>query len=189
MIDTESNDGPIRACGPVPATRQDLFAILDRLGIRTRTVDHAPVFTVAESEALERDIPGGHTKNLFLKDNKGKLFLVVAESHTQVDLKAVSHRLGAGRFSFGKPDLLMEVLGVAPGSVTAFAVMNDVSRRVSVVIDARLMQFDTVNCHPLANAATTNIARTDLFRFLSACGHEPRVMALGAEGDRLASGR
>lgn len=175
---TAPNSGEV---GSKPATRADLMAALARLGIEAKTVDHPPVFTVAESEAVERSIPGGHTKNLFLKDAKGKLFLVVAESHTKVDLKALAARLGAGRFSFGKPDLLMEVLGVTPGSVTAFAVMNDTAERVSMVIDEKLMRFETVNCHPLENAATTNIARTDLFRFLSACKHEPRIAPLGAD--------
>lgn len=165
-----------------PATRSDLMAFLAGLGVDTRTVDHAPVFTVAESDAIEREIEGGHTKNLFLKDSKGKLFLVVAESHTRVDLKALAARLSAGRFSFGKPDLLMEVLGVTPGSVTAFAAMNDAAGRVSVVVDDNLMRHDTVNCHPLENAATTSIARDDLFRFLSACGHEPRIAPLGSDG-------
>lgn len=164
-----------------PATRRELMAFLARLRIETTTVDHPPVFTVAESEAIERAIPGGHTKNLFLKDNKGKLFLVVAESHTRVDLKALAGRLGAGRFSFGKPDLLMQVLGVTPGSVTAFAAMNDTAGRVTVIVDDNLMRHDSVNCHPLENAATTNIARSDLFRFLSACGHEPRVAGLGSQ--------
>jgi len=164
-----------------PATRADLMAALARLCIETRTFDHPPVFTVAESEVIERAFPGGHTKNLFLKDNKGKLFLVVAESHTRVDLKALAARLGAGRFSFGKPELLMQVLGVTPGSVTAFAAINDTGGRVTVVVDACLMRYDSVNCHPLENAATTNIARSDLFRFLSACGHEPSIAALGSD--------
>ena len=162
-------------------TRAELFAHLEAMGIETRTVDHPPVFTVAESEALERAIPGGHTKNLFLKDPKSLLFLVVAESHTRVDLKALARRLGAGRFSFGKPELLLEVLGVTPGSVTAFAVINDCKQRVRVVVDDRLMQHDTVNGHPLENAATTNIARDDLFRFLSASGHAPLVLPLGSD--------
>jgi len=161
-------------------TPAELFQFLDSLGIAHQTKYHPPVFTVAESQALRDEIPGGHTKNLFLKDNKGQLFLVVAESHTKVDLKTLSQRLGAGRFSFGKPELLMEVLGVTPGSVTAFAAMNDRAGRVSVIVDSRLMSCDTINAHPLTNAATTNIARTDLFRFLSACGHEPRVTDLGA---------
>jgi Ala-tRNA(Pro) deacylase len=165
----------------MPATRHDLFARLAELGISTHTVEHEPVFTVAESGKLERELAGGHTKNLFLKDDAGELFLVVAQSATRVDLKALARTLGAGRFSFGKPELMMEVLGVTPGSVTAFAVINDVANRVQVVIDADLMSHDSINCHPMENSATTNIARDDLLRFIRACGHEPRIVALGGE--------
>lgn len=162
----------------MPATRADLFARLAELGIETRTVEHEPVFTVAESEKLERDLPGGHTKNLFLKDAKGKLFLVTAESHSPVNLKSLHKILGCARLSFGKPELLMEVLGVPPGAVTAFALINDRDRQVSFVFDERLMAFDTINCHPLENTATTSIARGDLLRFIRACGHEPRIVGL-----------
>lgn len=163
----------------MPATRQDLFARLAQLGIETRTVEHEPLFTVAESSKLERELPGAHTKNLFLKDDGGELFLVVARAETRIDLKALAKALRAGRFSFGKPELLMQALGVPPGSVTAFAVINDPERRVRVVIDAELMQDDCVNCHPLENTATTNIARDDLLRFIRSCGHEPRIAMLG----------
>ena len=161
------------------ASRQDLFARLAELGIETRTVDHEPVFTVEESHELERALPGAHTKNLFLKDDKGVLFLVVALSSTRVDLKALSRSLGAGRFSFGRPELLMQHLGVPPGSVTAFAVINDADRRVRVVMDDALLNYETINCHPLENTATTNIARPDLLRFIRACGHEPSIVILG----------
>ncbi len=164
-----------------PASRAELFSKLDELGISVTTTEHAAVFTVAESEALERDIPGGHTKNLFLKDAKGRLFLVVAKSSTRIDLKQLHKRLDAARFSFGKPDLLMEVLGVPPGSVTAFAVMNDRDQRVMVIVDEALMAHDTINCHPLANTATTNIARDELLRFIRSCGHEPRIVAIAAD--------
>ncbi|MFO7296913.1 MAG: DNA-binding protein [Proteobacteria bacterium] len=162
----------------MPATRADLFARLAELGIETQTVEHEPVFTVAESEKLERDLPGGHTKNLFLKDAKGKLFLVTAESHSPVNLKILHKILGCARLSFGKPELLMEVLGVAPGSVTAFALINDTEHRVTFVLDSRLMAYDTINCHPLENTATTNIARGDLLRFIRSCGHEPLIVDL-----------
>lgn len=161
-------------------TRPELFARLADLGIETRTVEHEPVFTVAESGHLERQLSGAQTKNLFLKDDKGALFLVVAMSTTKVDLKGLSRTLGAGRFSFGKPELLSETLGVTPGSVTAFAVVNDVQQRVNVVVDAALMKHETINCHPLENTATTNIARNDLLLFFRACGHEPRIVMLGA---------
>jgi len=170
----------------MPATRQDLFNRLAELDIATRTVEHEPLFTVAESSRLERELPGAHTKNLFLKDEGGDLFLVVAASTTRVDLKALARTLRAGRFSFGKPELLMEALGVPPGSVTAFAAMNDPARRVRVIIDAELMKHASVNCHPLENTATTNIARDDLLRFIRACGHEPRIAALG--GPRTGDG-
>lgn len=164
----------------MPATRQDLFARLESLGIATRTVAHEPVFTVAESAELERDIPGGHSKSLFLQDTQGAIFLVVAESRTRVDLKALAAKLGARRLSFGSPDLLLKVLGVTPGSVTPFALINDGQRGLAaVVVDAGLERHATVNCHPLENTATTNIAWDDLLRFIRACGYEPRIALLG----------
>lgn len=166
----------------MPATHETLFARLAELGIKTETLEHEAVFTVAESERLERDLPGGHTKNLFLKDAKDRLFLVVAQSHTPVDLKSLHKLIGSARLSFGKPDLLMEVLGVAPGSVTALAVINDDQKRVSVVVDQRLMGYERINCHPLVNTATTSIARDDLIRFMRASGHEPLIVAIDGSG-------
>ena len=162
----------------MPATPADLFQALADLDIATTTIEHAAVFTVAESDALGADLPGGHTKNLFLKDAKESLWLVVAEAHTAVDLKALSKQLSSPRFSFGKPDLLLAVLGVTPGSVTAFGVINDQPPRVQVVVDARLMRYDRLNCHPLINTATTTIRREDLLQFLRATGHEPKIVAL-----------
>lgn len=167
-------------------TRAELMNRLAELGIETRTVDHPAVFTVAESSEIDRLIPGGHTKNLFLKDNKGALFLVVAHAHTPVDLKALGKTIGAGRLSFGRPELLQAVLGVTPGSVTVFALINDAARRVAVIVDGALMAFDTVNGHPLENNATTNIARDDLLAFIRACGHEPRILYLGQDEPRRA---
>ena len=155
---------------------------LAALGIASRTVEHPPVFTVVESEALDREIPGGHTKNLFLKDGKDRLYLVVAHTRTRVDLKRLPALIGSARLSFGKPELLEAALGVPPGSVTAFALINDRAGQVSVVVDAALMAFDTLNCHPLMNTATTNIARDDLLRFIRACGHDPRILYLDGSG-------
>jgi Ala-tRNA(Pro) deacylase len=160
--------------------RARLFARLEELGIAATTIEHAPVFTVEESQDLRGTIPGAHTKNLFLKDKDGRMVLVVAKEDTKVDLKALAKRLGFGRFSFGKPDLLMDVLGIEPGSVTAFALINDTSSRLdAVVVDEALMAFAEVNCHPLVNSATTRIAMKDLIRFMEACGHVPRVLPLG----------
>jgi Ala-tRNA(Pro) deacylase len=163
------------------ATRADLYNLLDRLRIETTTTEHAAVFTVAESDQLERELPGAHTKNLFLKDAKGRLFLIIAQAHTAIHLKQLHKTLECARLSFGSAALLVEVLGVQPGSVTAFAVMNDRACRVSVVVDASLMNFDVVNCHPLINTATTAIKRDDLLAFIRATGHEPLVARLPFE--------
>lgn len=162
-------------------SREELFQYLDKLGITTTTVEHEPVFTVAQSETLHRDIPGGHTKNLFLKDAKGRLFLVVAESHATIDMKQFHKHIGSARLSFGKPDLLQQILGVTPGSVTALSVINDAEGRIDVIIDEQLMAFDVINCHPLINTATTAIKTSDLLAFMRATGHEPRIMPLSPQ--------
>ncbi len=167
---------------PLPATRQDLLARLAELGIATTTLEHEAVFTVAESSRLERELPGGHTKNLFLKDKKDRLYLVVALGHAHIDLKGLHKTLGSDRLSFGKPELLMQVLGVPAGSVTPFALVNDKAGRVTVILDADMMRHERLNFHPLENTATTNIAREDLLRFIRACGHAPRIMAVSAAG-------
>jgi len=164
------------------ATPADLFALLDRLGIAHATVSHAPMFTVEQSRELRATVAGGHTKNLFLKDKKGALFLVVAQEDTAVELKGLHRRLGAsGRFSFGSAELLRESLGVEPGAVTPFAVMNDSAGGVAVILDADMMVHDILNFHPLDNTMTTTVGRDDLVRFLEATGHVPRVMGLTAE--------
>ena len=164
----------------MPATRADLFARLAELGIETETLEHEAVFTVEQSSRLEGSLPGGHTKNLFLKDKKGTLFLVVALGSSRVDLKTLHKQIGCDRLSFGKPELLMDVLGVVPGAVTPFALINDKARRVTVILDADMMRHERLNYHPLENTATTNIAREDFLRFIRSCGHEPRVMAVAA---------
>lgn len=167
----------------MPLSRDELLDRLAALGIETETVAHPPAFTVAESRTIHIPLPGAHTKNLFLKDEKGTLVLVIAKSTTAIDLKDLARRLGMGRFSFGKPELLRDVLGVTPGSVTAFAIANDIALRVAVVIDQALMDEESLNCHPLENTATTNIARDDLLRFIRSTGHEPRIIALNATED------
>ena len=164
----------------MPATRDDLLAYFEELGIPVTTVDHEPVFTVAESGDLHDRIPGGHTKNLFGKDKKGRLFLIVALHDAEIDLKKVHQIIGAqGRVSFGNADLLMEVLGVEPGSVTPFSLINDrEAQRVTPVFDAAMMQHEVLNYHPLKNNATTAISAADLLKFASACGHTAQVLAV-----------
>lgn len=164
----------------MPATPEDLFALLDRLGIAHTTVTHPPLFTVEDSQRLRGQIAGGHTKNLFLKDKKGALFLVVALEDADIGLKSLHTVLDAGRFSFGSADLLREVWGVEPGAVTPFGAINDTARRVTVVLDQRMMAQDVLNCHPLVNTRTTSLRRDDLVRFLQATGHEPRIAPVGS---------
>ena len=159
--------------------RADLFALFDRLGIKTSTIEHEAVFTVAESKALKGDIPGGHSKNLFLKDKKDNVFLVVAEHDAAIDLKTIHEKIGAqGRVTFGKPELMLELLGVTPGSVTPFGLINDPDARIKVVLDAPMMEHSILNYHPLENTATTSIAAPDLLAFVRATGHEPHVIAV-----------
>ena len=154
--------------------RESLLARLDEWGIGYRLHTHPPVFTVDEARAHTGHLPGGHCKNLFLKDKKDRLWLATVLDARRVDLNALAKRVGAARLSFGKPPLLAEVLGVEPGSVTPLAVVNDRERRVRVLLDTALMACEQINCHPLTNDATVVLASGDLRRFLSATGHEPQ---------------
>jgi len=162
-----------------PAGREDLERRLAELGIATSTVEHPPVFTVEEARALRGEIAGGHCKNLFLKDKKNAIWLVVALEETFVDLKRLPALIGSARLSFGRAELLVEVLGVEPGSVTPFALINDKERLVNVVLEAAMMRHDLLNYHPLVNSATMSIAAPDLVKFIRDCGHEPKVVELG----------
>jgi Ala-tRNA(Pro) deacylase len=162
----------------MPATPEDLFAKLADLGIETTTVTHPPAFTVEEGEQYVGHLPGVHIKNLFLCDAKKKMWLVVAPWDRKVDLKALPDKIGGGRMSFGSADRLLRVLGVTPGSVTPFTVINDPTAQVQVILDADMMKAELINAHPLINTMTTTIRATDLLRFLAACGHQPRLVAL-----------
>jgi Ala-tRNA(Pro) deacylase len=160
----------------MPATPQALFAYLDELGVAHKTVTHPAAFTVEEARELRGAVAGGHTKNLFLRDKKGVPYLVVASEDAEIELRALHRLLGAsGRFSFGSAELMRELLGVEPGSVTPFAVINDGARRVMVVLDAAMMANEVLNFHPLINTATTTISRQGLLKFLEATGHLPRI--------------
>jgi Ala-tRNA(Pro) deacylase len=166
----------------MPASPDDLLAYLAALGVETETIDHPPLFTVEDSRALRGEIPGGHTKNLFVKDKKGRLFLLALGEETLVDLKKVHETIGAqGRVSFGSAELLEEVWGVRPGAVTPFGAINDKAGRVSVVLDEAMMRHDRLNFHPLVNTRTTGLKSADLIKFLRATGHEPLVAPLGQD--------
>ncbi|RFC64554.1 prolyl-tRNA synthetase associated domain-containing protein [Fulvimarina endophytica] len=166
------------------ARREDLMAFLSENGIETQTVEHPPLFTVEGSRAARGEIEGAHTKNLFLKDKKGTIFLVVADEESEVALKSLHKRIGgSGRLSFASAEQMLDLLGVEPGSVTAFGVLNDREHRVSVVLDERLLNADIVNAHPLTNTATTSIRREDLLRFFRLTGHEILVTRLGDDDE------
>jgi len=160
-----------------PATPEELLHLLETLGMEVTTHEHEPVFTVEESEHVTASIPGGHTKNLFIKDKKGNFFLIVAGNRAKIPLNQIHGLIGAqGRVSFANADYLMQHLGVTPGSVNAFAPINDRDGKVKVIIDAPLLENEQINCHPLINDKTTTISRENLLRFLKHINHEPLVI-------------
>lgn len=161
------------------ATPEDLFARLDALGIEHSTVGHPPLFTVEDGREWHDRIPGLHCKNLFLKGRDGRLWLVLMPGDKRAMLGLVEKRLGSARLSFGKPDLLMETMGLAPGSVTPFGLLNDHERRLTVIVDTDLLAAERVNFHPLHNAASTTLRSADLMRFIRSLGYEPLTLDCG----------
>ncbi len=162
----------------MPATESDLFRRLGELGIETETVRHPPVFTVEEARAHRGAIPGGHCKSLFLKDKSGGLWLVVMLEDDRLNMRSTEKVLGAQRFSFASPELMRAVLGVEPGSVTPFSLVNDTAKEVRVVLQEAMLRHERLNYHPLTNTATTTIATQDLLAFIRAQGHEPIIAPL-----------
>jgi Ala-tRNA(Pro) deacylase len=164
--------------GIMAATPDELFALFDRLGIEHSTIEHPPFFTVEEGRPWHDKIPGLHCKNLFIKDRKGGIWLVVMPGDKRADLARLEKALGAPRFSFARPDVLQEVLALTPGSVTPFGLINDTQRRVTVILDEEMLDSEWVNFHPLSNAASTTLRSTGLLRFVRALGYEPVVVRL-----------
>lgn len=164
---------------PGMATPEDLFARLADLGIETTTHEHDPVFTVGESRDLRGALPGAHCKTLFFKDKKGALWLCVVEETRRMDTRALAGLLGSARLSFASADRVREHLGVEPGAVTPFALINDADAAIGVALDAEVMAADLANFHPLVNDRTTAIRPPDLRRFIGACGHAPAVLDFG----------
>ncbi len=164
------------------ARRASLFAFFDQHSIAHKTVEHKAIYTVEEGRDLKTQWPGGHSKNLFLKDKKGALYLAVALGETRVDLVGLGKRLGAkGRLSFGQPGLMTATLGVIPGAVTPFALINKSARALTaVILDSALLGHDPVWFHPLENTASTAVCPNDLVRFVAACGFKPEIMDLSA---------
>ena len=156
--------------------RAALFARLDAIGVAHTTLDHAPVFTVGEGLEIKAAMNGGHTKNLFLKDARDQPWLISALGETTIDLKRLHPVIGSGRLSFGSAALMEETLGVTPGSVTAFGLINDTDHRVRFVLDAALARADPVNFHPLTNTATTAVSQAGFRAFLASIGVTPLVV-------------
>jgi len=165
---------------PLPTTPEALFEILERLDISYELHHHAPIFTVEEGEHLKADIPGTHCRNLFLRDKKKRMFLVVLANETDVDLKALPDLLDCGRLSFGSAERLFEYLGIRPGSVCPFCAVNDTDHNVQVVLDAGMMGREIVNYHPLDNAMTISLRPADLLKFFDHTGHVPLIIDINA---------
>ncbi|MFK7901355.1 MAG: prolyl-tRNA synthetase associated domain-containing protein [Nitratireductor sp.] len=163
----------------LPTPPEKLFSILDELEIKTTTHEHEAVFSVEESDKVTARIEGGHTKNLFLKDKKDDYYLLIVGHHSKLKLNHMHKRIGAHkRVSFGSPEMLMELLGITPGSVNAFTPINDKEGRVKVFIDLPLMNNTHINAHPMTNTMTTTIAKEELLRFLEYAKHTPQIMQL-----------
>ena len=177
--ETPARETPAR----LPTSPEDLLARLAELGIEARTFTHPPVHTVAEAKALRGEIAGAHIKNLFLRNKKGAMWLVTCLEDREIDLKALGRALGAGRFSFGSATRLMTYLGVEPGAVTPFGVINDTEGKVQMVLDKALLDRDPINAHPLVNDMTVAVSPAGLLRFLEAAGHPPQVLDLDTLSD------
>lgn len=162
---------------PLPTTPEDLFALLQSLNISYSLHHHPPIFTVAEGLHLKESIPGLHCRNLFLRDKKKNAFLVVAANETAVDLKGLEAMLGCGRLSFGSAERLWDMLGIRPGSVCPFTIVNDRDCKVKVILDEAMMKADIVNYHPLDNAMTIGLSPKDLLRFIEHTGHDYSILA------------
>lgn len=163
------------------ATSEQLFVFFDKLGIAHSTVEHPPFFTVEQGRQWHDKIPGLHCKNLFLKDKKDKIWLALLPAEKRADLNRLEKTIGAPRFSFGKPELLLEVLKLTPGSVTVYGLINDTGHRVTIIIDEDILKSETVNFHPLHNAASTTIKSADLVKFIEALGYKPLIADCGPD--------
>ena len=161
-----------------PTTPAQLLERLEDLDIPYNIYKHEAFFTVEEGLKFEKDIPGTHCRNLFLRDKKGRMFLITLANETAVDLKKLALLLGTGRLSFGSPERLWNTLGVRPGSVCPFAIINDGDKTVMSILDKSMMAADIVNYHPLINTMTVGLRPCDLLKFMEKCGHTPVILDL-----------
>lgn len=176
---TESTQSCARG-SDLPTTPDALLARLDELGIAYTLHHHKAVYTVAESEAVDADIPGTHCRNFFLRDKKKRNFLLSLQNATEVDMKKLAPLIGGTNLSFGSADRLWEYLGVRPGSVCPYAITNDTNNDVTMILDASMMDHDILNFHPLINTMTISVKPADIVRFIESTGHTPHIMDLSA---------
>jgi Ala-tRNA(Pro) deacylase len=162
----------------LPTTPEMLYAYLDDIGVSYEVYRHEPVFTVEESAPLKAQIPGGHCRNLYMRDKKKRNYLLVALNETDVDLKKLPDLIGAGRLSFGSADRLWEFLGVRPGSVCPFSIINDTNHQVEIFLDQAMMECDLVNYHPMMNHLTVGLTPADLVKFIESTGHTAHIVDL-----------
>ncbi|MBF0376228.1 MAG: prolyl-tRNA synthetase associated domain-containing protein [Desulfamplus sp.] len=159
-------------------TQEELLYVLSKIGINYKNHEHPPVYTVEEADKHHEGIEGVHSKNLFFKDKKNNLFLVITLSDKEISIKDIAKKIDAKNLTFGKPDLLEEVLGVTPGAVTPFAVINIRDYNVKIVLDEEMMGHSLLNFHPLVNTATTTISSNDLLKFMDYCNQKPEIIML-----------
>lgn len=162
------------------AGHAELYALFDRHGIAYVHNTHPPLHTVEESRALRGDLPGAHVKNMFLKDKKDRLWLVTCLEHRRIRIRDLEKQVGAAKASFGKPELLWDALGIRPGAVTPFGLLNDTGRRVQPILDQQMLDIDPINAHPLHNEATTTLGTADFRRFFEITGHGPLIIDFDA---------
>ena len=172
------NDNGNTLGNKVPSSTDDVLKRLEKLGIATTTYDHPPLFTVEDSKSLRGPIPGDHLKNLFLRGKKSQMWLIVCREDLVVNLKEIGSRLGGQRLSFGSPERLFKYLGVIPGAVSPFALINDVNQDVDVILDKGMMSSSLLNFHPITNEKTTSISPDDLLKYIGSCGHQPKIIDL-----------
>lgn len=164
---------------PMPTSPEQLLSVLEGLGINYSLHHHRAVFTVAESEEVDAQIPGTHCRNLFLRDDKKNNFLVVLQNATEVDIKKLPALIGSHKkLSFGSADRLWDYLGVRPGSVCPYSIINDTEKQVKIILDKSMMETDIVNYHPLLNTMTIGVKPADLIRFIENCGHVAHIVDL-----------
>lgn len=171
IVDQLINEAP-------PATVADVESLLEKLAVNYSTVSHPPMFTVEDSQNFRKDVPGGYSKNLFLRNKKGRMALVTLCENRQVDLRELGDQIGLGRVSFGSPQRLMHYLGVRPGAVTPLSVINDVTNQVTAYIDSALIRQHPLHFHPCDNSHTTALSAAELLSYMTACEHAPIVLEL-----------